>query len=177
LIDGFEWRILSPADRGIAARCLITMEATAQEKFDRVAKALLDAPIAGVLTVLRRDGTVLPIVTWFGREDSHVTANAGQSTVWLKVLRRDPRVSLAVIDPENMYRYLRIVGEVVSVEEDVNYAHIDALTKLYDGVEHYTATKASEYTRYKIVVDPKQVWSSEDGATFAYDGRSRAARS
>lgn len=71
-------------------------------------------------------------------------------------------MSVAVVDPTNMYRTLRVVGEVVSVAEDVGYVHIDALTKVYDGLDHFPDTKASDYTRYKLLVEPKRVWSRND---------------
>jgi hypothetical protein len=66
-------------------------------------------------------------------------------------LRRDPRVSLAIIDPENPYRYLEVRGRVVEFTEQGADAHIDKLAKKYLGVDKYPYRQASEVrVIYKI---------------------------
>jgi hypothetical protein len=69
-------------------------------------------------------------------------------------MRRDPRVTLAIQDPENPYRYLEVRGRVVEITEDGADAHIDSLAKKYLGVEKYPYRKPGE-TRvlYKIQAD------------------------
>lgn len=52
-------------------------------------------------------------------------------------MRRDPRVALSILDPDNPYRYLEIRGRVVEITEEGGAAHIDALAKKYMGVETY----------------------------------------
>jgi hypothetical protein len=52
-------------------------------------------------------------------------------------MRRDGRVALSILDPDNPYRYLEIRGRVTSIEEKDAAAHIDALAKKYMGVDTY----------------------------------------
>ena len=52
-------------------------------------------------------------------------------------VRRDPRVSMAIIDPENPYRYIEIRGRVVEITEDGADESINKLAKKYLGVDKY----------------------------------------
>ena len=46
-------------------------------------------------------------------------------------------VALAILDPDNPYRYLQIRGTVISVTENGANAHIDSLAKKYLGKDKY----------------------------------------
>src|SRR6266699_1008646 len=62
-----------------------------------------------------------------------------------------PRVALAIIDPENPYRYLEIRGRVVEITEQGADAHIDKMAKKYLGADKYPYRKAGEQrVMYKI---------------------------
>ena len=64
---------------------------------------------------------------------------------------RDPRVSLALIDPENPYRYLEIRGRVVEITEEGAAEHINKLAKKYLGVDKYPYRQPGEIrVIYKI---------------------------
>jgi hypothetical protein len=66
-------------------------------------------------------------------------------------VRRDPRVSLAIVDPENPYRYLEIRGKVVEITEQGADAHIDRMAKKYLGVDKYPYAQSGEVrVIYKI---------------------------
>ena len=69
----------------------------------------------------------------------------------IKNVRRDPRIALAIVDPDNPYRYLEIRGRVVEITEQGADDHIDKLAKKYLGVDKYPYRQPSE-TRviYKI---------------------------
>jgi hypothetical protein len=60
-------------------------------------------------------------------------------------------VSLALIDPENPYRYLEIRGSVVEITEDGADDSINKLAKKYLGVDKYPYAQPSEVrVIYKI---------------------------
>jgi hypothetical protein len=60
-------------------------------------------------------------------------------------------VSLALIDPENPYRYLEIRGKVVEITEEGANASIDKLAKKYLGVDKYPYGQPGEVrVIYKI---------------------------
>jgi len=66
-------------------------------------------------------------------------------------VRRDPRVSLAVSDPENPYRYLEIRGRVAEITEQGAADHIDKMAKKYLGVDKYPYGQPGEVrVMYKV---------------------------
>lgn len=66
-------------------------------------------------------------------------------------MKRDPRVSIELIDPDNPYRYLEIRGQVVEITEDGADAHINKLAKKYMGVDEYPYRRPGEVrVMYKI---------------------------
>ena len=66
-------------------------------------------------------------------------------------MRRDPRVTLAIQDPDNPYRYLEVRGRVVEITEEGADAHIDSLAKKYLGVDKYPYRQPGEVrVLYKI---------------------------
>ncbi len=67
-------------------------------------------------------------------------------------VRRDPRVAMAIIDPDNPYRYLEVRGRVVEITEEGADALIDKLSKKYLGVDKYPYRQPSEVrVIYKIL--------------------------
>lgn len=83
--------------------------------------------------------TGAPQVTpvWFDFDGNHVRVNSAKGRGKDKNMRRDPRVALSILDPENSYRYLEIRGKVVEITEEGARAHIDSLAKKYMGVDTY----------------------------------------
>ena len=69
-------------------------------------------------------------------------------------VRRDPRVALAIVDPDNPYRYLEIRGRVVEITEDGADAHIDKMAKKYLGVDKYPYRQPTE-TRVIYKIQPE----------------------
>ena len=51
-------------------------------------------------------------------------------------MRRDPRVSLNVTDPDNTFRYYRIRGRVLDITAEGGAEHIDVLAKRYTGAPY-----------------------------------------
>src|SRR5262245_48504041 len=51
-------------------------------------------------------------------------------------LRRDPRVAISLVDPQNPYRSLEIRG-VAGLEEDPDHSLADALARKYLGVDKF----------------------------------------
>ncbi|MEK6710731.1 MAG: PPOX class F420-dependent oxidoreductase, partial [Nitrospinota bacterium] len=71
-----------------------------------------------------------------------------------KNMRARKKVSLAVVDPENFYRWVGIQGTVVEVTEQGADAHIDSLAKKYLGKDSYPNRRPGEVrVTYKIRPD------------------------
>ena len=52
-------------------------------------------------------------------------------------LQREPRVALSIIDPANAYRYLEVRGSVERIDQDPEWAFINAMTRKYLGQDRY----------------------------------------
>jgi PPOX class probable F420-dependent enzyme len=103
------------------------------------------------LATLMPDGRPQVTPVWCDYDGEHVIFNSAKGRQKDKNVRRDPRVSLAVIDPENPYRYLEIRGRVVEITEDGADAHIDKMAKKYLGVDKYPYGQPGEVrVIYKI---------------------------
>ncbi len=107
------------------------------------ARRLLDAPYPCVLSSLRRDGTSVSNVLWIGREGDAVTLSSGHDSLWLKRVRRNPAVSLAVVNTEDPLNALTLTGTVESVHPDSDYSHIHSLSRVYNGSDYTRSTPES----------------------------------
>jgi PPOX class probable F420-dependent enzyme len=83
------------------------------------------------LGTLMPDGRPQVTPVWIDFDGEHVIFNSAKGRQKDRNVRRDPRVSLALIDPENPYRYVEIRGTVVEITEDGASAHIDKMAKKY----------------------------------------------
>ena len=117
---------------------------------EQQAKLFLDRNFGAVATI-RPDGTPHVTPVWVDYDGEHVIFNSAKGRQKDRNVRRDPRVSMAIIDPENPYRYLEIRGRVVEITEDGADDSINKLAKKYLGVDKYPYAQPSEVrVIYKI---------------------------
>jgi PPOX class probable F420-dependent enzyme len=106
------------------------------------------------LATLMPDGKPQVTPVWCDFDGEHVLVNSAKGRVKDRNMRRDGRVSLALIDPDNPYRYLQLQGRVVEVTEEGADAHIDRMAKKYMGVDTYPYRQPGEVrVLYKIEAD------------------------
>ncbi len=104
-----------------------------------------------VLATLMPDGSPQVTPVWCDFDGAHVLVNSARGRVKDRNMRRDPRVALVILDPDNPYRYLEVRGRVVEITEDGAEAHIDRLAQKYLGVERYPYRQPGEVrVLYKI---------------------------
>jgi hypothetical protein len=66
-------------------------------------------------------------------------------------MRRDKRVAISILDPDNAYRHVAMRGEVVEITENGADAHIDRMAKKYLGKDSYPFRSPGEVrVIYKI---------------------------
>lgn len=97
------------------------------------AQALLRKPSPCVMATLRSDGTPVSTPTWYLWEDGRVLINMDEGRVRLRHLRRDPRVTLTVLDSDNWYTHVTLIGRVAEMRDDEGLADIDRLSRHYSG--------------------------------------------
>lgn len=123
------------------------MTAVIPESFKDLFKKAAFAHLATTM----RDGRPQVTPVWIDFDGVHVLVNSATGRVKDKNLRRDNRVALAVIDPDNPYRYLAISGEVVEITRSGADDHIDKLAKKYLGQDKYPYHRPGEArVLYKI---------------------------
>ena len=94
------------------------------------------------LATLMPDGRPQVTPVWCDFDGDHVIFNSARGRQKDKNVRRDPRVSLAIIDPDNPSRYLDIRGRVVEIHK---------MAKKYLGVDKYPYGQPGEVrVLYKI---------------------------
>ena len=122
-------------------------------------KDLLEKKTFASLATVNADGTPQVTPVWFDWDGSHLRVNTAKGRIKDKNMRSRPTVALAIMDPENPYRYLQIKGRVASVTETGAYAHIDSLAKKYLGQDKYPWGQPGE-VRVIYKVEPEHTTST-----------------
>lgn len=110
-------------------------------------------------------GTVMPdgrpqvTPVWIDYDGHYVLVNSARGRKKDENMRRDPRVSVAIIDPDNPYRYVEIRGRVAEVTEQGASQHIDKMAKKYLGKDKYPFAKPGE-VRVLYKIEPEHISSN-----------------
>jgi PPOX class probable F420-dependent enzyme len=110
------------------------------------------------LGTLMKDGSPQVTPVWCDYDGKHVRVNSALGRVKDKNIRRDPRVSLAIQDPENPYRYMEIRGKVVEITQNGADDHINSLSQKYLGNPIYPYRQPGE-VRVLYKIEPEKVSS------------------
>lgn len=108
------------------------------------------------LSTVMPDGSPQVTPVWVDLEGDLVLVNTARGRQKDKNMRRDPRVAMAIIDPENPYRYLEVRGRVAEITEEGADPHIDKMAKKYLGADKYPYRQPSE-TRVIFKIQPERV--------------------
>ena len=96
------------------------------------ALALLDGRNYAVLATVNPDGSPQTSVMWVGRDGNDVLFSTVEGRMKHRNMRRDPRVSVTVIDSANPENYVELRGRV-SMTPDVGRQVDTQLSWKYDG--------------------------------------------
>lgn len=112
---------------------------------------LFKKPAFGMLATLMPNGHPQVTPVWCDQADGFVLVNSARGRQKDRNLRRDPRVTITIVDPQNWYRYLEIRGRVVEITERGADEHIDKQARKYLGVDKYPYRRPGEVrVLYKI---------------------------
>ncbi len=112
---------------------------------------LLGKKTFGSLATLMSDGRPQVTPVWVDFDGVHLVVNSAKGRVKDRNMRRDPRVSVALMDPDNPYRYLEVRGRIVEITEDGADDHINRMAKKYLGLDQYPYRQPGEVrVLYKI---------------------------
>lgn len=79
------------------------------------------------------DGSPQLTQTWCDTDDEHILINTVENHQKARNLARDPRVSVAVADPDQPARYIGVRGRCVAATTDGAAEHIEQLSQRYLG--------------------------------------------
>jgi PPOX class probable F420-dependent enzyme len=120
-------------------------------------KAFLDQPLLVTVGTTRTDGSVQMNPVWYEYRDGQIWLNGGPSRGWVKHLKRDPRITLCVLDPQNRGRWAQIQARLASTDVEGADDHIEHLSQRYVGGP-YPAPKVD---RLILRFDPERVTGGE----------------
>src|SRR5438309_9720619 len=89
------------------------------------------------LATVMPDGSPQVTPVWFDYDGSVVRVNTAKGRIKARNMQEGSPVALAIIDPDNAYRYVQVRGRVQKVTEEGADAHIDALSRKYLGQDKY----------------------------------------
>ncbi len=96
------------------------------------------------LATVMADGSPQVTPVWFDFDGTHLRVNSAKGRVKDRNMRRNGRVALSILDPENPYRHVAIRGRVEEITEAGADAHIDSLSKKYLGQDRYPNRRPGE---------------------------------
>ena len=112
---------------------------------------LFNKPAFANLATLMPNGSPQVTPVWIDYDGKHVIFNSAKGRQKDRNVRREPRVSLSIMDPENPYRYVEIRGRVKEITEKGADAHIDKMAKKYLNKDKYPFRQPGEVrVLYKI---------------------------
>ncbi len=101
-------------------------------------KDLLERPIVVAFATSNPDGQPQVTPVWASLEGDQVWINSALGRRKDRNIRKNPKVTVLAVDPENDFHWAEIRGEVVEFDEtDAAVGHINKLSGIYAGNEDY----------------------------------------
>ena len=110
------------------------------------------------LAALMPDGSPQVTPVWFDLADGMVRVNTAIGRVKARNMTEGASVALAILDPDNPYRYVQVRGRVRRATTDGADAHIDLLAHKYLG-QDYPCRRPGEQ-RIVCEIEPEKVQAS-----------------
>ena len=108
------------------------------------AKALFEGKALGMLGTVSEDGSTQVTPMWVTLDGDTPVFNTVHGRAKERTMRRDPRVTLTIVDPDDAYSYVELRGHVEFEEGDVASDTIDALAKKYIDRDKYPWAQPGE---------------------------------
>ncbi|MBI1872254.1 MAG: PPOX class F420-dependent oxidoreductase [Acidobacteria bacterium] len=110
----------------------------------------------GHLATLMPDGSPQVTPVWVDLVDGHILVNSAVGRLKDRNIRRDQRVAIEIIDPDNPYRHLAVRGRVAEVTQAGADDHINKMAKKYLGKDVYPFRQPGE-VRVIYKINPERV--------------------
>jgi len=122
---------------------------------------LVARPLHGVLTTMLPDGQPQSSLVWLDYDGQSLRINTTRQRQKGKNMRANPRVTLLIIDPGNVSRWIEVRGEA-EITEAGALEHLDELTRQYTRHGHYyngvfPAERQAQETRIICRIRPRKI--------------------
>jgi len=125
---------------------------------DKQRRFIAENPYVGTVTTLRQDGSPHNTIVWVDAENGVVSFNTAVGRAKERYLRKDPRATITIVDPENAYQWVSISGQVQMTTEGAD-EQIDRLAKKYLGKDEYPWRNPDEQ-RISVKITPEKIDSA-----------------
>jgi PPOX class probable F420-dependent enzyme len=106
-----------------------TKDQRAREGLPEALLELLRRPSTCYVATTMADGSPQLTQTWVDTDGERILINSVQGFLKVRNVERDPRVAVAVSDPDNPRRYFQVRGRVVEVTTEGAADHIEKLSQ------------------------------------------------
>ena len=124
---------------------------------------LLHGNVHGVLTTLMPDGTPQSSLVWTDYDGQYLLINTTLERQKGRNMRRNPRVGLLVVDPQNTNRWVSVRGLVLEITAEGAESHADKLTRRYHPQKRkfygdiYPPEQKTRETRVIVKIEPVKI--------------------
>ena len=118
---------------------------------------ILQSAALAYLATIGPNGEPQVSAVWFTWDGTHLLFALSKKRQKTRNLQRDPRVAVAIADPDNPYRALEIRGRVTRIEPDSDFRSIDAVSRKYLGRDATDAEHGAAEERIVVFVEPERV--------------------
>jgi PPOX class probable F420-dependent enzyme len=119
-------------------------------------KELFEQSNIGHLATINEDGTPQVTSVWVDVEGDQILVNTAEGRNKVRNIRRDPRVSVEVVDQQDPYKTVSVQGRVVEMRKQGADQHIDSMAKKYLGQDKYPFRQPGE-ERIILKIEPEKV--------------------
>jgi len=116
-------------------------------------------PFSAVLTTIRPDGSPHSTVVWVDTDGDDVVFNTAQGRAKERHTRENPNVSVIVVDPSDMYKWVAVSGRT-TLETEGGREMIDRLSHKYQGKDYPEEWMGPGEVRVTGRIRPERVDSS-----------------
>ena len=124
---------------------------------------LFEKKVLAHLAIVRKNNVPHVTPVWFDLSEEDfknriINVNSAKGRVKSNNMSIGSKISLSIVDSENIYRYLGINGEIKQIIEGPEaFAHIDHLALKYLGKEKYPSLKPNE-ERVKYIISINSIF-------------------
>jgi PPOX class probable F420-dependent enzyme len=105
------------------------------------------------VSFVRPDGSVVTHLMWIDWDGDHILTSSPVGSVKGRHARRNPHVSVSVVDRDDPWRFVIVRGRVTDIRPDDELAFIDKMSTRYTGGPYYRRG----YEREIFVVTPDHI--------------------